>query len=400
MYIPVIADFGISKDNKESNKINSEKIASRQYASPEQLDEENDFIDYNTDLWSFGIIALGLFLDTFPFSYKTLAEIREGILLPIDFLPEAWQRIIKKCLIADPAKRIQNCEECKKILSEYPELDFIFTPEINLTETEKEQEDDTEIIRDKNSVDISELNQSIKSIESKTNEIAGTATETKNIAGIIETYVKKAIGQNRKTHIFMIIFAVLLLCFGGCVVYYSVGTSSFKTTIQIMDWKGRPSDKINQSNCKIKILDKSKKSITDGSVEFNEIPIKYKNNKNHKVKVVFFPCEDCGAFELVCDSIVLQKDAELRIKIKGLDRIFGYVKDNEGNPIDSAKVEIIGVPPRYTDEMGYYEIFIPEEQQEWEQTITVTKQRFSVGNRTKDLEGNKNSIDFTLTQLK
>ena len=398
VYIPVITDFGISKDDIESNKNNSAKIASKHYASPEQLAGEP--VDYNTDLWSFGIIALGLFSDTFPFSIKTLAEIKQGILPPpIDSLPEAWQRIIKKCLKANPAERIKSCEECKKILSEYPELDFIFTPEVNLTENKTEQEGDTEDISDKKSVEITELNQSIKSIENKTNEIACTTIETKNTVGIIETDVKKTIWQNRETHIFMYIFAVLLLSIGVFVVL-KVIYSPFKATIQIEDWKGRPNDKINKSGCQIKILDKTPKSITDGFVEFNEIEAKYINDS---IKVTFLPCEECNAFEPVFEHVVLQKDAKIifRIKVRGLEQIYGKVTDDKGNPIDSAKVEIVGAQPpifRYTKETGDYNILIPEPQQEWEQHIRATKSNYSEGNKIQYLEGNKNTIDFKLTK--
>lgn len=147
-YIPIISDFGISKniESVKNSYTNSLKIASLRYASPEQLDEERDSIDYNTDLWSFGIIALGLFLETFPFDLATLAKIKKGDLPPIDFLPKAWQMLIKECLKADPAERINNCEDCKRILSEYQDEAYIPKEPLvfNSKGSDKSQEDKTQ----------------------------------------------------------------------------------------------------------------------------------------------------------------------------------------------------------------------------------------------------------------
>jgi len=150
-YIPKISDFGISKDTEtdQASFTNSLKIASKRYASPEQLDDENNSIDYNTDLWSFGIIALGLFLDALPFDKETLDKIKQGILPSIDFLPEAWQMLIKGCLKANPDDRIQNCEECQRILSENREENFPSEEQLELKPKKNGKESNTQPIESK-----------------------------------------------------------------------------------------------------------------------------------------------------------------------------------------------------------------------------------------------------------
>jgi hypothetical protein len=193
---------------------------------------------------------------------------------------------------------------------------------------------------------------------------------------------------------------------GGIVTYFVVdrvidNRQPFTATISIKDWKGRDDRKINESNGTIKILDKTAKSITTGSVEFGEIPAKHKNKA---IKVEFFPCEDCTGWDLLHDTIVLQpkQSSELRIKIKGLEQIYGTVTDENENPIDSAKIEIIGSQPllyTYTNK-GKYKIEIPIPQQEYYQQVRVSKPNFKDGNKCPYLENNTNSIDFKLKPAK
>jgi hypothetical protein len=174
--------------------------------------------------------------------------------------------------------------------------------------------------------------------------------------------------------------------------------STFTATIHITDWKGRPDEKIND-NIEIRILNDKQKPNSEGIVSFSGMLAEYKNKP---VRVEFFPCKDCRGWELVCDTICLQekpKWSELRIKIKGLEQIYGTVTDDKGNLVDSAKVEIIDSQPliyTYTDN-GKYKIDICIKQQEYRQRIRVSKIKFKDGELYTYLENNINPINFKLS---
>ncbi len=173
----------------------------------------------------------------------------------------------------------------------------------------------------------------------------------------------------------------------------------FTTTIHVKDWKGKDNQNINASNSAIRILDKDRKGFTTGSVEFSEIPIQYRNKK---VKVEFFPGPDCEGWDLVDDSILLKEESsqflEIRVKMKGLEQIYGIVTDEKNKPLDSAKIEIIGTKPLLStySYKGKYQIDIPIEQQEYYQEITVSKPNFKDTSKYINLENNKNPINFVL----
>jgi hypothetical protein len=244
------------------------------------------------------------------------------------------------------------------------------------------------------------INQSLTSIEKKANEVIRITTNTNITVGQLKTMGGKIQRQNQLNHRIIYSLATFLLL-ASVFLGYIFMNQPFSVTIHITDWKGRDSKQINNSNSQIKILNKISKSITDGEVEFSDISAKY---KNQKIRIEFLPCENCGAYELMSDSVILRKDKkyELKIKVKGLDQIYGYVTDIKGNPIDSAKVEIAGTKSplyAYTNNVGRYQIIIPIEQQEWIQRVNVTKQNYSVGDNEKYLGGNTNDWDFKLTPL-
>ncbi len=130
-YIPKITDFGISRElDKEESKIDTTSAAGTpSYASPEQL-KASASIHKNTDLWSFGVIAFRLFTGELPFKKddSASASALESILKQINrgslpesirSVPEPWQALIRQCLISDPRKRLKQCSDCEKILSDF-----------------------------------------------------------------------------------------------------------------------------------------------------------------------------------------------------------------------------------------------------------------------------------------
>jgi len=131
LYVPKIADFGISKSLDENDKNKTQKTSkgggTRIYASPE-LSLDGDYRE-NTDLWSFGVIAFKLYTEKLPF--KNLSEFITNPELPesIKSIPEPWQTIIRKCIIVDRKIRIESCEKCLEIIDEEITIKKVKVPE-------------------------------------------------------------------------------------------------------------------------------------------------------------------------------------------------------------------------------------------------------------------------------
>lgn len=120
-YIPKITDFGISKQvrREDGSLVHGSIVGGTQnYGSPEQMAGPD--IRKNSDLWSFGIIALEVLCNSNKFNYHYISQ---GV-LPVELtrLPMNWQVLIRQCLIPNPSKRISSADECMEILGR--ELSF------------------------------------------------------------------------------------------------------------------------------------------------------------------------------------------------------------------------------------------------------------------------------------
>ncbi|RYF67311.1 MAG: serine/threonine protein kinase, partial [Cytophagaceae bacterium] len=136
---PVIVDFGISKmmtDHPEAARAfvqNSMRIGTVTYMAPEQLRTEN--IDYNADLWSFGIILYELITGKHMIARKSFPETqREEAYafwrmateerFPDDLrtVPQPYQQMIRKCLIVSPDERVQSARVLLDLLDLQPRI--------------------------------------------------------------------------------------------------------------------------------------------------------------------------------------------------------------------------------------------------------------------------------------
>lgn len=122
-FIPKIADFGLSRfvDNDASFMTNSFGGGTLEYSSPEQLYCKP--LKYNSDLWSFGVMAFELFTGVRPFGAEddgsTEAKrliiyqkiVKAEIPKTIEDVPEPYRKIIKLCLVKDPIERVNNGQE-------------------------------------------------------------------------------------------------------------------------------------------------------------------------------------------------------------------------------------------------------------------------------------------------
>lgn len=136
---PVIVDFGISKmmtDHPEAARAfvqNSMRIGTVTYMAPEQLRTEN--IDYNADLWSFGIILYELITGKHMIARKSFPETqREEAYafwrmaneerFPDDLrtVPQPYQQMIRRCLIVSPDERVHSAKALLDLLELQPRI--------------------------------------------------------------------------------------------------------------------------------------------------------------------------------------------------------------------------------------------------------------------------------------
>ncbi|TVR76596.1 MAG: hypothetical protein EA409_13060 [Saprospirales bacterium] len=144
-YVPKISDFGLSKlvdPGKDQSFSGSFAGGTLDYSSPEQLYGQR--LKFNSDLWSFGVIAYEVFTGKKPFDVsdfsgspdlkrkKVLANILSGG-IPDNIIecPKPYDTVIKLCLLRDPSQRVQSGDDLLSYISKpFP------------IEIEKEQEDE------------------------------------------------------------------------------------------------------------------------------------------------------------------------------------------------------------------------------------------------------------------
>ncbi|HEY6952149.1 MAG TPA: protein kinase, partial [Bacteroidota bacterium] len=113
-----ITDFGLAKLRGGAQLTRTgTTVGTAPYMSPEQV--RGEALDHRTDLFSFGIVLYELATGSYPFRGEHEAAVAYAIVNedPISLrsvrpsLPEAFQRIIQRCLEKDIQKRYQSADE-------------------------------------------------------------------------------------------------------------------------------------------------------------------------------------------------------------------------------------------------------------------------------------------------
>jgi hypothetical protein len=246
------------------------------------------------------------------------------------------------------------------------------------------------------------INQSLKSIENKANEIIRITTKTQLSVDELKIIIEKIKRQNRTNHIILFIFVICLLA-SGTIVIYKLIHQPFTATIRIVDWKGKDNPFINESGSKVRIWlggePREYKSISDGYVEFSKIPAKY---KNEAVQIDFQPSEEYPLY-IKDKTISLQTEEkmELKVYVKGLDSIRGNIKDCDTEKIIEGALIKINGQSTYSDSLGNFEMSFQPDKQEINQTIEIYKNNYQRYFNTFDMRTNiYNPVPFRLQRSK
>jgi serine/threonine protein kinase len=136
IWVPKIADFGVSRASNMDISISRGMAISYPYAAPEQL-PANDFdknvpkIRSNVDLWAIGVMIYRIVAGVNPFlppnhQMMNRDAVRIELIrriwkaeLPtaLDAIPEPYHAIIRRCLVKDASKRVQDAGELLKLLN-------------------------------------------------------------------------------------------------------------------------------------------------------------------------------------------------------------------------------------------------------------------------------------------
>ena len=115
-----LADFGLTQTFENVNDFSEDYRGSLAYVSPEIL-SRRPFNPFKANIWSFGVMLYFLVVGKTPFPTDNLASFQEKILRGSYDLPTKIDRtvakIIKSCLIIDPAKRI-SFRDIKKMIDD------------------------------------------------------------------------------------------------------------------------------------------------------------------------------------------------------------------------------------------------------------------------------------------
>ncbi|MDR1583401.1 MAG: carboxypeptidase-like regulatory domain-containing protein [Prevotellaceae bacterium] len=212
-----------------------------------------------------------------------------------------------------------------------------------------------------------------------------------------KNYLRDWIKNNIKKFILWLAGGIVMIFIG--IFIENQTNNKFDTTIQIVDWNGI-ADKTIYENGSVNILNEAGLMANiNGEIKIHNIPAIYKDSM---VKIEFVPNDNYPALKYSA-SIKLKappEKSEFKIKVKGLDKIYGYVKDTKNQIVIGAKVTIQGVQElsTITDSKGWYSITeIAPKYQKWEQTIQANKDNLE-GSVTKNLMGNTKNIDIIIEE--
>jgi Tol biopolymer transport system component len=127
-----LLDFGLAKSLPEPSAREGRSILSTEaigmtqagtvmgtaaYMSPEQA--QGLYVDKRTDIWAFGAVLYELLTGRRPFHGSTLAETLANVLKEEpewDRVPAQAQRLLRRCLAKDPARRLRDIGDAMELL--------------------------------------------------------------------------------------------------------------------------------------------------------------------------------------------------------------------------------------------------------------------------------------------
>jgi hypothetical protein len=246
------------------------------------------------------------------------------------------------------------------------------------------------ILNDKKLIEVkirNSVDQTLKSIEEKTNEIIRITTKTQLTVDELKFIVEKIKRQNRTNHIIIYALAVSFII-AGIFIAYKLIDQPFTTTIQIYGWENEQHHPLNGNGSIILTLgDKLEKAEINrqGEAIFKGILPEY----NGKTVAACIADTDGEPYYLSDTIIKIQKNSTTKVQVllRGLEKLQGTVYDDiTGEGLPDVSITVAGITAK-TDEKGNFIIDIPIAGQRLEQEIEISKEGYKSKRQTIPMSG-------------
>ena len=240
------------------------------------------------------------------------------------------------------------------------------------------------ILNDKKLVEVkirSGVNQSLKSIENKANEVIRITTKTQITVDELKIIIKNIERQNHINQIIIYSLSACLIAVATFGIFKLIINQPFDVTVQIVDWNDKTNNQeIYDKGGFIHFGSESKVELTTANSGKFKFSLANSHNKD-SVRVYFQPQDKYYQFMKLDTTIFIQKDNSspycLKMKFDGIDKITRQVLNEKGQPIAGAIAEINGVKDT-TDADGNFTIVLPVEKQQRYQILTIKKEGYEI----------------------
>ncbi|MCL2291365.1 MAG: carboxypeptidase-like regulatory domain-containing protein [Bacteroidetes bacterium] len=251
------------------------------------------------------------------------------------------------------------------------------------------------ILNDKKLIEVkikNGLDESLKSLESKANEVIKITTKTQITVEELKTLVEKSNRQKEKDRIIIYILAACLFI-AGAFIGYNVVKKPFTTTVKVVGWESEQHNPLNGKGSIVLTLgDKMEKAeiSRQGEAIFKSVPSKY----DGKMVTAHLTDTEGEPYFLPDSMIKIQKNntTKVQVLLRGLEKLQGTVFDNvSGEGVPEVMVTVAGISG-ITDSSGYFSIDIPIEKQRQEQKIVISKEGYESKRETISMTGEYNVV--------
>jgi len=246
------------------------------------------------------------------------------------------------------------------------------------------------ILNDKKLIEVkikNGIDQSLKTIENKANEIIRITTKTQLTIDELKTVVEKIKRQNRINHIVIYSLSACLLV-AGVLLAYKLINQPFTATIKVYGWENEQHNPLSGKGAIILTFgDKLEKAEINrqGEAIFKDVLPEY-NGKSISAHLT----DTEGEPYYFTDSIIkIQKNntTKVQILLRGLEKLEGTIFDNiSGEGLPNVSVTLAGISTT-TDEKGNFSIEIPIGKQRQEQEVEISKDGYKSKRQTILLAG-------------
>jgi hypothetical protein len=251
------------------------------------------------------------------------------------------------------------------------------------------------ILNDKKLVEVkirSGIDQSLKIIEDKANEIIKITTKTQLTINELKIVIEKIKRQNHINHLIIYALSVCVVI-AGVFVAYKLVNKPFTATVKVYGWEGEQHNPLNGKGfIALTLGDKTEKAEINrqGEAIFKDILPEY----NGKTVSVYITDTENEPYYLTDSLIKIQKNntTKVQILLRGLEKLQGTIFDNisgEGLPDVSLTLTDINT---ITDENGNFIIDIPIEKQQQEQKIVISKNGYESKRETISMTGEYSTV--------